>query len=193
MFLPRRPMPPMNHPSMFSHPFGGYPQQVMQPRRGLGGLIKRLLPGAGRTNPMQGMQGFQGFPGLQGFNGFQGSQGLQGLANPSTFQGITSSTLRSLANPANLSSIMGNVQKTLKMAETVVPMVQQYGPLVKNLPAMWKIYNELKSSNISDTEEVSDHSQLEISNETNEANSNNDSDHSEVKTKSGKSVPKLYI
>ncbi|WP_409301721.1 VrrA/YqfQ family protein [Peribacillus sp. SCS-155] len=47
---------------------------------------------------------------------------------------------------ASLSSILANTQKVLNAAEQFGPMVQQYGPVVKNLPAMWKIYRGLKSS-----------------------------------------------
>jgi len=32
------------------------------------------------------------------------------------------------------------------------PMIQQYGPLVKNAPSLWKIYQALRSSD--DTDEV---------------------------------------
>lgn len=201
MFSARRPMPPMNHPSMYSNPFAFQQQAMQQPRRGLGAIIKRLLPGAGRTNPTQGMQGMQGMQGFQGFQGFQGMQNMQGLnrlpnvtglANSGMMQGLNSSTLKSLANPENLSSILGNVQKTLKMAESVVPMVQQYGPLVKNLPAMWKLYSELKNSGGSETEEKETET-IDISTEATDSKSKDIADRPPVKSKPRTSVPKLYV
>lgn len=172
MFFPRRPMTPMNPSSMFTNPFG-YPQQMIQPQSkpGLGGLLKRLIPGMGQSNPMQGMGGMGGF------------------MNPSSMQGVNPSTLQNLANPSNLSAIMGNVQKTLKMAETVVPMVQQYGPLVKNIPSMIKMYNAIKSTD-GDEEDSNDSISLsEITDTENEKGKK-----SKPKASgSGQSVPKLYI
>ncbi|MFS0861583.1 VrrA/YqfQ family protein [Fredinandcohnia sp. 179-A 10B2 NHS] len=172
MFFPRRPMTPMNPPSMFSNPFG-FPQQMMQPQSkpGLGGLLKRLIPGMGQSNPMQGMGGMGGF------------------MNPSSMQGLNPSTLQNLANPSNLSAIMGNVQKTLKMAESVVPMVQQYGPLVKNIPSMIKMYNAIK--NTGDDEKSSDDS-ISLSEVTDTENKKEQKSKSTA-SGSGKSVPKLYI
>ncbi|EZP76177.1 hypothetical protein H839_12909 [Parageobacillus genomosp. 1] len=40
--------------------------------------------------------------------------------------------------------MLTNVQKMLGIAQNVMPMVQQYGPLIKNLPAMIRIWKELK-------------------------------------------------
>lgn len=52
--------------------------------------------------------------------------------------------LKSLGNPGSIQSFLNNTQQVLKAAQSVGPMVQQYGPLVKNLPAMWKLYRGLK-------------------------------------------------
>ena len=184
MFFPRRPMAHMNPHPMFRQPFG-YRPQVMNQRPGFGGLIKRLFKGSGATNQMHGMQGFQGMSGMQGMSGGQR------FLNPTTLQGMNQSTLQNLANPANLSAIMGNVQKTLKMAETVVPMVQQYGPLVKNIPAMWKIYSELKGSS-SNAEEDTDE-QLDIKDVLDTEETLDSGENPTKKRGTSKSVPKLYI
>lgn len=43
--------------------------------------------------------------------------------------------------------MLTNAQKMLGIAQNVMPMVQQYGPLIKNLPAMIRIWKELKTTN----------------------------------------------
>lgn len=181
---PMGPMRPMRPPSMSPQQFGFRPPGMYggmqgmqgQGRSGLGGLLKKLIPGMGHRNPMQGMQGMGGMPGF-----LNASQGM----NPGTLQ--------NLANPSNLSAMMGNVQKTLKMAESVVPMVQQYGPIMKNIPAMIRMYNAIKNAGDEEEENnetislddiTSDGEELETEDETTET--------TEAKG-SGKSVPKLYI
>lgn len=52
--------------------------------------------------------------------------------------------------------MLTNVQKMLGIAQNVVPMVQQYGPFVKNLPAMIKIFRELKPTDDNSESETSD-------------------------------------
>ncbi|MFT4412657.1 VrrA/YqfQ family protein [Fredinandcohnia humi] len=172
MFFPRRPMPPMNPPSMFTNPFG-YPPQMMQRRAGLGGLLSRLFPGMGLSQQMQRMGGMQGF------------------FNPTSFQGMNNPrSLQNLANPSNLSAMMGNIQKTLKMAETVVPMVQQYGPLFKNIPAMIKMYSAIKNAG-NDDNKSTDSTTISLSDEN--ESTNHSEENTEKPSGNGKSVPKLYI
>ncbi|MEH7379931.1 VrrA/YqfQ family protein [Bacillus sp. JJ1533] len=205
MYYPRQPINPMNQmrqmrpPSMFPQQSGFRPpgmfggmqgmrgmrsMQGMQGMRGmqgqggsgLGGLLKKLIPGMGKSNPVQGMGG------------------MPGLFNPS--QGVNPGTLQNLANPSNLSAMLGNVQKTLKMAESVVPMVQQYGPLMKNIPAMIKMYSAIKNAGNEEetTEETKEENEtISLSDVT-----SNDEDIEIEKEKpkatgSGQSVPKLYI
>ncbi|MEC2307191.1 VrrA/YqfQ family protein [Bacillus atrophaeus] len=128
--------PAMRQPSFsgqqqgFQPPRQSFPQQPgIESRNGLGGglkgMLSKFLPGAGGT----------GAPGAAA----GGGSGLQGIQN--------------LANPASLSSMLSNVQKVLGMAQQVTPMIQQYGPLVRNLPAMMKLYSQL-SSNDDETEEA---------------------------------------
>ncbi|MCZ0755579.1 VrrA/YqfQ family protein [Anoxybacillus sp. J5B_2022] len=54
------------------------------------------------------------------------------------------------ATGGGISGMLTNVQKMLGIAQNVMPMVQQYGPLVKNLPAMMKIWKELKTTDNSE-------------------------------------------
>lgn len=190
MFYPRqpmnqmRPMGRMRPPSGFGNPYGFQPTRMpgrmpgMQgmPGRsgGIGGLLKRLIPGMGQSNPMQGMGGMPGF------------------LNSTGMQGMNSGTLQNLANPSNLSAIMGNVQKSLKMAESVVPMVQQYGPLMKNIPSMIKMYNAIKNAGNEENDENKENETISLSDVT----SDGEVEKGEEKPKAsgtGKSVPKLYI
>lgn len=48
--------------------------------------------------------------------------------------------LQSILNPANLTTMLNNTQSVLQAAESITPYVQQYGPMIKNIPAMWKLY-----------------------------------------------------
>ena len=155
----QRPMPPMNSRGFFPgqgqmpmgrsplrSPFMGGGQQFgsPMPTRGAGGLkglISRFIPGS------------------QGAAGVANTQGLiSGVTGASRATSATGGVLQGLTNPANISGMLGNVQKVLGMAQQVTPMVQQYGPLVKNLPAMLKIYRELKNGDSDDTttEDVKD-------------------------------------
>ncbi|MED4566099.1 VrrA/YqfQ family protein, partial [Bacillus atrophaeus] len=128
--------PAMRQPSFsgqqqgFQPPRQSFPQQPgIESRNGLGGglkgMLSKFLPGAGGT----------GAPGAAA----GGGSGLQGIQN--------------LANPASLSSMLGNVQKVRGMAQQVTPMIQHYGPVVRNLPAMRKRYSQV-TSNQDQTEEA---------------------------------------
>lgn len=45
-----------------------------------------------------------------------------------------------------LTKTLGNVQRVLKAVETAAPIAQQYAPMVKNLPMMFKLMKELKKN-----------------------------------------------
>ncbi|MCY9671440.1 YqfQ family protein [Bacillus pumilus] len=117
--------------------------------RGIGGI-----PG-GESRALGGGAGMKGMlakflPGAGGAGVSGGGAGLQGI--------------QSFANPATLSSMLGNVQKVLGMAQQFTPMIQQYGPLVRNLPAMIKLYSQLGSAD--DDETSTDEEPKEIGDET---------------------------
>ncbi|WP_075982327.1 VrrA/YqfQ family protein [Bacillus massilinigeriensis] len=88
-----------------------------------GGLLARIL---GRGNQARGM----GVPG--GFG--------------RTVPGNPGGLLKSISNPSSITGFLQNTQKVLSAAQQIGPMVQQYGPLVKNLPAMWRLYKGLKDA-----------------------------------------------
>jgi hypothetical protein len=98
-------------------------------------------------------------PGLGGFLSRLFSRG-QPIASPSPW--ITPMMQNSVAGAgagANTGGgflgLLTNVQKMLGVAQNVMPMVQQYGPLIKNLPAMIRIWRELKPANEEESAEES--------------------------------------
>ncbi|WP_144486559.1 VrrA/YqfQ family protein [Bacillus pumilus] len=169
--------------------------------RGMGGI-----PG-GESRALGGGAGMKGMlakflPGAGGAGVSGGGAGLQGI--------------QSFANPATLSSMLGNVQKVLGMAQQFTPMIQQYGPLVRNLPAMIKLYSQLGSAD--DDETSTDEELKEIGEETDvpkeEASQDDEIEENEEpedilikkaapltsptpeakpKKRPGSSVPKLYV
>ncbi|WP_338451593.1 VrrA/YqfQ family protein [Niallia oryzisoli] len=131
-------MPPHNFNPYGRPPFrsmmGTYPQ--MQ-QRGGGGLLSRLL-GRGTQAGVNGRN-------LLGSRNILGSRNLLSAMSPGQAGG-GGSFLRALANPSSLTSVLSNTQKVLNTASQVGPLVQQYGPIVKNLPALWKLYRGLKDA-----------------------------------------------
>jgi hypothetical protein len=169
----------MSHPPMMNPMMRG-PRQLGQG----GGLLSKIL---GKKNP----------------------GGMGGLAGPTRAAGSSGSLMQTLSNPGGLTSFLNNTQQILKTAQTVGPMFQQYGPLIKNLPAMWKLYKGLKDGS-SEKEETKDskpdnnhaemHSNIEekeqpksikkITSQKKGQSTNNNKAHGRQK---GASIPKLYI
>lgn len=81
-------------------------------------------------------------------NPFSFGQNIQSqneLTNyPST--NIDKITTMATKGASGLSKTLGNVQQVLKVIETTAPIVQEYGPMIKNLPSLYrmmKTVNEL--------------------------------------------------
>ncbi|MGD6991458.1 VrrA/YqfQ family protein [Sutcliffiella horikoshii] len=157
---------------------------------GGGGLLAKLF---GRT----GARSIGNMGGLGQLANTGAGGGLGQLAN--------AGTLQQLINPNNLTGMLGNVQKALKMAEGVMPMVQQYGPLVRNVPAMLKLYNELKNvDDDTDTESTEEAKTEEVESDSAEENNTKKkvkkakpkttaTDTEPEEKPAGGSAPKLYI
>jgi hypothetical protein len=109
--------PPTNFgpPGPFPGP-GPFPPFYMQPPK-TGGFLSKLFGGA--AGPRLG--GFGGAP----------SSNLFGMMNPGGGQGF-------------LGTIQ-NVEKMIQLAQTVKPMIDQYGPMVKNIPSMLDLLKEYKA------------------------------------------------
>jgi len=58
---------------------------------------------------------------------------------------------RVLGGDTSITGIIGNMQRAVQTAQQVTPMIQQYGPIVKNLPSLYKIFKEV---NIDDPQET---------------------------------------
>jgi hypothetical protein len=107
------------------------------------------------------------------------------------------SFLQSLGDPSYISGLLSNTQQVLKAAQQITPMVQQYGPLVRNIPAIWKLYRGLKDAT-NENEEVTDtelEKEISIEDEPQKQeemiNDNKEKRYSPVQK--GKSKPRLYI
>lgn len=115
-----------------------YPQQrtgPMMSRNGGskgGGLLAKIL----RRGNQQG-----GAPGGMGSMNRAASSGGGGF-------------LKTLTNPDALNGLLNNTQTVIKTAQQLGPVFQQYGPLVRNIPSLWKLYKGLK-----DGTDENDHSE----------------------------------
>lgn len=187
MGMNRMPRNPMMNPMMRG------PGQMGQS----GGLLSKIF---GNANP-----------------GAAGSMGRLGGLAGTPGAGSGGSILKALSNPGGLSGILNNTQQVLKTAQTVGPMLQQYGPLVRNLPAMWKLFRGLKNATgdtedtnenteTSKEEEVESHSESESKSESGEKKQPKITKETSSKKKShttnrkktsvkekGASIPRMYI
>jgi hypothetical protein len=124
------PGPGMRNPPTHRGP-GGFPFQNRPPvqsqpaePKGVGGLISKLLNRSNQQSPSPAS--------------FFRPPAAQAAAGAGIIEGLKS--------PGSITTMLSNTQKILTAAEQLGPMVQQYGPLFKNLPAMWKMYRSLKDS-----------------------------------------------
>jgi hypothetical protein len=180
----QRPMQPPMHSRMAARHFNPYYRmtppmnQMMRghgPSQGRGGgLLSKLL---GQVNQTGASQGFNPLS----FGPQQAARGGGGL-------------LKSLTNPGTINSFLTNTQKVLSTAQQVGPLVNQYGPIVKNLPMMWKLYRGLKDApEFNENQEQSsiDPSEEQMEDSTFHPDDIDFSQTSENKTSPSK--PKLYI
>ncbi|WP_158555863.1 VrrA/YqfQ family protein [Peribacillus glennii] len=97
-------------------------------RQSNGGLISKLLGKGNQKNPSQASL----------------------FKSPSGSATSGGDILQAIKDPATLTTMLANTQKVLSAAEQIGAMVQQYGPLIKNLPEMWKIYRSMSETQASD-------------------------------------------
>ncbi|MDQ1145016.1 hypothetical protein QE429_001843 [Bacillus sp. SORGH_AS 510] len=135
---------PMMRPS--ANPLGRNPMMGAMGRQanGGGGLLSRIL---GRGNPAGG-----------GAGGLMGAGGAGRAAS-----GGAGGLLQSLSNPGGITNMLNNTQQVLRTAQSIGPMIQQYGPMVKNLPAMWRLYKGFKNASKSTDESTSEQNNQSIS------------------------------
>src|SRR5690625_3811042 len=114
------------------------------------------------------------------------------------FSPPNSSSITSLATKgaSGLSNTLNNVQQVLRLVETAAPLIQQYGPVGKNLPAMYKMVKAMKDiSNEEDDDHESTEEEVEEINEhqINEEESLENEKVENNQYNAGQSIPKLYI
>jgi hypothetical protein len=164
--------------------------------RGGGGFLSKLF---GRGNPTSGAAG--------------GLRGMQAAGRAVSGGGSGGGILQSLSNPAGITGFLNNTQNVLKTAQSFGPMIQQYGPIVKNLPAMWRLYRGFKNASNSSEEKTEEMSSKKVAvleessgNEpkaikstgnkkitTKKKNNQQPITQKENRPRKGSSIPKLYI
>lgn len=124
--------------------FGQQPQDFTNMQRSFsnqqekpkGGFLSKILGKSKQRNNPSPSPSLFSLPSSSARNAAAASQAVSAGSSGGGF-------LQSLANPATLSTMLNNTQRVLQTAESFGPLVQQYGPLVKNIPAMWKLYKGL--------------------------------------------------
>ncbi|USK58826.1 YqfQ family protein [Peribacillus asahii] len=132
-FFQKAPQQPHINQPRANAPF--HQQDMMQQRPKKEGLLGRLL---GKSKQKAAPQNLFAPP----------SQGKQDTRSNNSGGGI----METLRNPEGITSMLNNTQKVLQAAEQFTPIVQQYGPMIKNLPSMWNIIRAF-SSNDNDKKE----------------------------------------
>ncbi|MCO7175699.1 YqfQ family protein [Sporolactobacillus kofuensis] len=106
-------------------------QAPIQPNRG----FPPIFPSMG---PPQPPAPAAPTPGLGGLSGLISSFLSPGSAGTSGFGG------------SNLFSMIGNAQKAIQTAQTVLPMIQQFGPMIKNAPALLSVLKTMQSDPVTE-------------------------------------------
>jgi hypothetical protein len=125
-------------PQMMGPGFGGRgPMMGMNraPRSPMMGGAQQMNRGGGLFSKLLGMGNQSGRMG-----------GLMGMQQAGRAAGAGGSMF---GNSGGIMGFLNNTQQVLKTAQSIGPMVQQfqqYGSLVKNIPAMWKLYRGLKNA-----------------------------------------------
>jgi hypothetical protein len=131
---------------------GGMNQNPMQMMGRMSGAGSRMPMGAGGMTTKSGGLISRLFQ-RAGIGAGGGAGNVANAANAATgFQRAAGGggLLKGLTNPGAIGSFLNNTQNVLRSAQQIGPMVQQYGPLLRNLPAMWKMYRGLKSTDSDD-------------------------------------------
>ena len=144
-------MPPMRPPMFLPPRGGGMIRPGMMAPRGMMGAANNAGAAGARGLFARGAQGAAtGAPRSGGILSSLFGRGGGAAGNAVTAaRSVTGAAGVAAQGGASLTNIMNGTQKVLAAGERIVPMVrqvQQYGPLIKNLPSMWKMYRGLKSA-----------------------------------------------
>ncbi|WP_158211764.1 VrrA/YqfQ family protein [Alkalihalobacterium alkalinitrilicum] len=120
-------------------------QQGGQPPLKAGGFLQKLLSGK-RSHLNQSRSSDLAGHTMQSFNSSIGptaQTGIHELVSPST-----------QANGSKFMGALDKVQGFIKMAESAAPLVEQYGPLVKNIPALISLINNNEDGEANKNDEI---------------------------------------
>ncbi len=106
---------------------------------GSGGLLSRINGQPGQGNP--GRSG--GLLSKLFRGGARGANAVTGFEGAARGGGL----LQTASQPGGIMNILNQTQSVIQAVSQIQPVIEQYGPLVRNLPAMWKLYRSLKSDN----------------------------------------------
>lgn len=147
-FFQQMPQQPRMRQPRANAPF--HQQDMMQQRPKKEGLIGRLL---GKSKQKAAPQNLFAPP----------SQGKQETRSNNSGGGI----METLRNPEGITNMLNNTQKVLQAAEQFTPIVQQYGPMIKNLPSIPSMWNIIRAFSSNDNDKKEEPKQEEnISKET---------------------------
>lgn len=104
------------------------------------------------TQPQHPMQPFQVNPQMQNMNSLHGMPRHAGSVD--RFLGTIGSG-GSITGGTSIFTMLNNVQKVLKVAETMGPMIKQYGPAMRNLPSIMTALKDFQSKGSATKEETS--------------------------------------
>lgn len=123
------------------------------------GFLSKLFRNSNKQQPMPTAQTLFSLPpnSTRGAGSGVAAAATQAAATTAASGGI----LQSLVNPANITSMLNNTQRVLQAAESIGPLVQQYGPFVKNIPSMWKLVQGMKTTDTDQNEQKNDNNQNE--------------------------------
>ncbi|KZE68402.1 hypothetical protein AWM68_16120 [Fictibacillus phosphorivorans] len=138
------------------------------------------------NQPQHPMQPFQVNPYMQNMHGMPGMNHMpRQMGSVDRFLG-TIGNGGSVTGGTNVFTMLNNVQKVLKVAETMGPMIKQYGPAMRNLPSIMTALKDFQngSSKKSDSDTEADTSEkAEMTVVKNEVKENAESKKKEKKEK----------
>lgn len=221
MFPMPRSTPPFPTHSFGSSPFSyGMFQGGVQPLGSLpmqqgavnktGGLLSRLFGGASNAsavpNTFAGNAASSMMPNM--FSGANQASGMipnmLGGANAVNSLSNVAGGAKAAGGLSNILSMLQNAQKAIGVVQTVGPMVQQYAPIVKSLPALISIMRGSDTSENIEEESSEIVSKEQQSTTTNKTNKNKITNEKALKATekqkeakkefpNGLPAPKLYI
>ncbi|MFG6494147.1 VrrA/YqfQ family protein [Fictibacillus sp. UD] len=97
------------------------------------------------NQPQHPMQPFQVNPHMHNMHGMPGMNHMpRQMGSVDRFLGTIGSG-GSVAGGTSVFTMLNNVQKVLKVAETMGPMIKQYGPAMRNLPSIMTALKDFQS------------------------------------------------